>query len=304
ITRLPERLRLPGTLAADAIGLPALAVAQALALAHLGHSAQLPAAYALLTASVCARLLERRGSLAEVTALPALAALTAFTAAWAAFGLAGGWLGCFALTAAFGYIAIARRDADDAHRPLWDALTVIVAYAALLLTHLAIVTGTPRAALPLVYGEALAGTLYLAFAEGRRAALASVPPLAVALAISAGWASETVALGWSGAWCAIAAIAYVLLAERDASARLYWRGCAALAGAVALLLAQFAIGVGGVATAELPLTCAIVLCAAALDALLRRDGAIGLLPLLAAQLGATATWSAGGTRALDWYGGW
>src|SRR5581483_5484564 len=144
----------------------------------------------------------------------------------------------------------------------------------------------------------------LAFAEGRRAALASVPPLAVALAISAGWASETVALGWSGAWCAIAAIAYVLLAERDASARLYWRGCAALAGAVALLLAQFAIGVGGVATAELPLTCAIVLCAAALDALLRRDGAIGLLPLLAAQLGATATWSAGGTRALDWYGGW
>jgi hypothetical protein len=303
IIRLPERLRGRGTLAADAIGLPALVVAQGFALLHLGHGAQLPAAYALLTAAACARLLERRGGTGELIALPILAALSAFTTAWAAFGLAAGWLGCFALTAAFGYIAIARRT-DGTRGRLWDALTVGVAFGALLLTHLAVVTGTGKVALPLVYAEALAGATYLAFVEGRRAALASVPPLAAALAISAGWASGAVTLGWSGAWCALAATGYVALAERDRSAGLFWRGCAALAGVVAVVLAQFAIVGGGVATVELPLTYTILLAAVALDGRLRRDRAIGLLPLLAAQLGATAIWSAWGTRALDWYACW
>jgi hypothetical protein len=304
VPRLPESQRDRARLAAEALGCAALLAAQVTAGIGGRARAQLPIAYFLLGACFATSLLARRSSTRALAVLPVLAALTMLTTWWATFGLNLAWYGCFLAAAALGYVVNARFDREE-RREVWLETAAAFAACSLVAAHSAVYSpGAKRAALPLTYAEVLAGTTLVYIYWHLRSALAIIPPLAAGFAITAGWALDAMGREWIGAWVAGAALGYLAIAELDVAVRQLWRGAAAVAATIALWAALMAVGIRGVATAELPATCAILLAGAIWDAWRRRDAAQAIVPALAALLGITTSWTIGGDSTFPWIGCW
>jgi hypothetical protein len=260
----------------------------------------LPAAYTLVLLGVVAAYVRWRER-AALSTIPALMAATGASVLWALWAIPLEWLGAWAAAAALGYLAIA--EADEARRSDWRLMALVVGAGALTWAHAAaVLEQTNRAQLPLTYAILLLGAAWDGIRR-RDVALGLLPPLAVGFGASLAWAARDMRLDWLGCWIALAAPAYLAVAEADAVRRLQWRRLAAVAGVLALVWAHAAAWEGAIPNAELPLVYGILLAASLWDAIRRRDAGMGVVPPLAGGLGATAAW-AFASMPLAWLGPW
>ena len=296
---------------AAGVALLALAGAQSAVFVPGVATAGLPLTYGLVLAGALWSAWRARGAVRQVAlaVVPPLAALLGVTTCWTLQGTpALQWLGAWTAAVALGYLAAA--ELDRPKRILWQGGAGGVALLALAGAHLAaLLPSVPVAQLPSTYGLVLAGALWSAWRTRgavRRAALAVVPPLAALVGVTTCWTVQGMpALQWLGAWTAGVALGYLALAELDRGGSARWRAYAAGAGGVAVVAAQTAAAVPGVASAALPLTYGMLL-ASAFWSVRQKRSVVGLaaLPPLVALLGLTSTWALRGSPAVYWLGAW
>lgn len=277
----------------------------ALSLAHAAVAARpeaeplsLPVTYAILAAGAGAAFAAWHYAWRVAPGvLPALAAMTAITAGWARWEIQPAWYGAIATAATFGYIAWALTDAKAWARP-WLAFAALAGGAGVLFTQVAQFGETDpapaREALPLAYGQALAGA---AFAAGWwrwacREAVALVPPLAGAFGASLAWVVFDMRPEWLTAWAAAATAGYLVPALLDRPNRGNWQLAAVFPALGALVIAHALAAVEDPVRWQLPASYGALLLPWTAFAARVRDGSTLAPPILASALGATALWAA------------
>jgi hypothetical protein len=278
-----------------------IAAAAGIGWAHAGAAqgsspaGQLAAAYALALAGAIRDTIRRRDVV--MGALPPLAAGLGAAVTWEIWHTSLWQLGGWSAMAALGYLATA--EASPALRGRWRGAAVAAALVALGVAHVgALEPGTRATQLLLTYTLVLAAALWDGVRR-RDEGMGTVPPVALGLAVSVGWAAADMPFAWIAAWSAAAGLGYLVIAEIDAARRPAWRTAAGVAAFAGLLWAHGAISVPGTRPLLLPLTYGLVLAGVIWDGARRRDAGLLALPAVSALFAASVLWAVG--VSVEWW---
>lgn len=281
--------------AAVAIALPALATAWPLGVIRDADRLALPAAHAIVLAAAAAATARWRfGWRVAPGSLPTLGALTAATYAWAEFDVAPEWLGLIAAPAALGYVLVALLDAPPWLRT-WLALAAVAGTAVLVTAHGGqLVDGATRGPLAAAYAVVLAANV-VAAARWRFAApgvFGTLSPLAAATGAATCWAAFDMRPDWLPAWCAAAALGYIVTSTAHQPKSTVWRVAWGWTTFVAIVWAHGTALPPGAPAWVLPATYGIIFASSLVEAR-RLEPSLFLAPVFASLLGASTLWAAG-----------
>lgn len=259
-----------------------------------GDAAALPATYSVALLAAAAAFAAWRWPEWGVV-LPPLAGATVISALWAFFEVDPEWYAPVIAAVAFGYLLIAHF-ATVADARSWGLAAGAASLVALSLAHGQSTAGGDASALPATYAVVFA-VASGAYGRWRWPEWAAVmPPLGVMTLATSWWAVDGLAVEWYGAFIALGALGYLVLAEFDRPERIAgWWWSAAATAALALAAAHVgAVTEAPVDRAALPLTHTIVLLGASASFARWQWQwrlAPAAIPALAAMTLATGAWA-------------